>query len=163
MPKDLEIELVWWGKDLAPGRLDHLESGEILSRWSVPVPLRWFLRSHDDVAEQRACANKMARRAGGADDKLNTLEDWEWLLEDMLKLRGTGENGIRGAFGLLSEDEIFRIFFAGLLSTGCQSVSLFLTLIAQFITSVRCCQKLAASFKGPTAISLKYRGALLVV
>ncbi|KAF7320301.1 Sec39 domain-containing protein [Mycena kentingensis (nom. inval.)] len=96
----------------------HLESGEILSRWSVPAPLRWFLQSHLDLAQQRAWANRMARRAGGADDKLVTLEDWEWLLEDMLKLTAEGENGLRGAFGLLSQDEVLRIFFGGLLSTG---------------------------------------------
>ncbi|KAJ7630808.1 secretory pathway protein Sec39-domain-containing protein [Roridomyces roridus] len=96
----------------------HLESGEILSRWSVPAPLRWFLQSNSDVPEQRAWANRMARRAGGSDDKLNGLEDWEWLLEDMLKLSGKGDSGLRGAFGLLSQDEVLRIFLSGLLSTG---------------------------------------------
>ncbi|KAJ6574981.1 secretory pathway protein Sec39-domain-containing protein [Mycena capillaripes] len=96
----------------------HLESGEILSRWSVPAPLRWFLQSNSDVPEQRSWANRMARRAGGSKDKLNTLDDWEWLLEDMLKLTGKGDSGLRGAFGLLSQDEVLRIFLGGLLSTG---------------------------------------------
>lgn len=96
----------------------HLESGEILSRWSVPAPLRWFLQSNSDASEQRSWANRMARRAGGAEDKLNTLDDWEWLLEDMLKLSGTGDSGLRGAFGLLSSDEVLQIFLSGLLSTG---------------------------------------------
>ncbi|KIK70854.1 hypothetical protein GYMLUDRAFT_235267 [Collybiopsis luxurians FD-317 M1] len=94
----------------------HLESGEIFSRWSVPAPLRWFLQSSNDVVEQRAWANRMARRAGGSDDQLNTQEDWEWLLEDMLKL--AGETKIKGAFGLLPKDEIIRIYLSGLLSTG---------------------------------------------
>ncbi|KAF5374823.1 hypothetical protein D9758_000406 [Tetrapyrgos nigripes] len=96
----------------------HLESGEILSRWSVPAPLHWFLQSSNDAAEQRAWANRMSRRAGGAEDQLNALEDWEWLLEDMLKLNGRGDNKIAGAFGLLSRDEVLRIYFSGLLSTG---------------------------------------------
>ncbi|EAU92679.1 hypothetical protein CC1G_01724 [Coprinopsis cinerea okayama7 len=96
----------------------HLESGEILSRWSVPAPLRWFLRSHDDVNEQRAWANRMARRAGGSVDPLTTMEDWEWLLEDMLKLTESNESGLRGAFGLLARDEVLSIYFSGLLSTG---------------------------------------------
>ncbi|KAJ7169753.1 secretory pathway protein Sec39-domain-containing protein [Mycena filopes] len=96
----------------------HLESGEILSRWSVPAPLRWFLQSNSDVPEQRSWANRMARRAGGEEDRLNTVDDWEWLLEDMLKLTGKGDNGLRGAFGFLSQDEVLRIFLSGLLSTG---------------------------------------------
>jgi hypothetical protein len=101
----------------------HLESGEILSRWSVPAPLRWFLQSNSDVPEQRSWANRMARRAGGSEDKLNSLDDWEWLLEDMLKLTGKGDNGLRGAFGLLSRDEVLRIFLSGLLSTGSRSIA----------------------------------------
>ncbi|KAK2461661.1 hypothetical protein APHAL10511_006124 [Amanita phalloides] len=96
----------------------HLESGEILARWSVPAPLRWFLRSSSDVSEQRSWANRMARRAGGSEDQLKSLDDWEWLLEDMLKLAGKGDAGLRGAFGLLSKDEVARIFLSGLLSTG---------------------------------------------
>ncbi|KAF9015509.1 secretory pathway protein Sec39-domain-containing protein [Cyathus striatus] len=96
----------------------HLESGEIFSRWSVSAPLRWFLQSNADISEQRAWANRMARRAGSSNDLLDTEEDWEWLLDDMLKLTGKGDSGIRGAFGLLSRDEVKGIFFGGLLSTG---------------------------------------------
>lgn len=96
----------------------HLESGEILARWSVAAPLRWFLRSSSDVHEQRAWANRMARRAGGTQDQLKTIDDWEWLLEDMLKLAGKGDTALRGAFGLLPQDEVVRIFMSGLLSTG---------------------------------------------
>ncbi|KIJ68586.1 hypothetical protein HYDPIDRAFT_82051 [Hydnomerulius pinastri MD-312] len=96
----------------------HLESGEILSRWHVPAPLRWFLQSTNDVAEQRAWANRMARRTGSSSNELNGKEDWEWLLEDMLKLCGSSETGLKSAFGLLSEEEISSIFFGGLLSSG---------------------------------------------
>lgn len=103
----------------------HLESGEILARWSVPAPLRWFLRSSSNIDEQRAWANRMARRAGGTEDKLITRDDWEWLLEDMLKLAGKGDMALRGAFGLLSQDEVARIFLSGLLSTGRELVMVF--------------------------------------
>lgn len=96
----------------------HLESGEILSRWNVPAPLRWFLQSNADANEQRAWANKMARRAGDSEEQLNTEEDWEWLLEDMIRLSGDSNNGRKSAFGLLSHSEIVHIFFSGLLSTG---------------------------------------------
>jgi len=101
----------------------HLEAGEIFSRWSVPAPLRWFLQSYNDAKEQRAWANRMARRAGGAQDQLSSVADWEWLLEDMLKLTGKSETGVKNAFGYLNEDEIFRIFLGGLLSTGSESCS----------------------------------------
>ncbi|KIY50591.1 Sec39-domain-containing protein [Fistulina hepatica ATCC 64428] len=96
----------------------HLEGGEILARWNVPVPLRWFLQSNGDEQEQRAWAKKMARRSGAVNDKLLTEEDWDWLLSDMLKLAGKSETGVRGAFALLTKDEVQRIFFGGLLSTG---------------------------------------------
>ncbi|KIM47883.1 hypothetical protein M413DRAFT_62794 [Hebeloma cylindrosporum] len=96
----------------------QLESGEILSRWGVPAPLRWFLQSGRDVNEQRAWANRMARRAGGKDDMLNGLEDWEWLLKDMLKLTGNGDPSSRAAFCSLTKEEISSIFLSGLLSTG---------------------------------------------
>lgn len=102
----------------------HLESGEILSRWNVPAHFSWFLQSRNNVNEQRAWANRMARRAGGSTDELKTLEDWEWLLEDMLKLAGKGDSELRGAFGLLSVNEVIRIFFSGLLSTASKRVSL---------------------------------------
>ncbi|KAL4241792.1 hypothetical protein ABKN59_000878 [Abortiporus biennis] len=96
----------------------HLESGEILSRWGVPAPLRWFLQSNSNISEQRAWSNRMARRAGEGGEKLETQDDWEWLLEDMLKLAGSGDSGLGGAFCLLSRDDVSRIFFSGLLSTG---------------------------------------------
>ncbi|EGO05166.1 hypothetical protein SERLA73DRAFT_164715 [Serpula lacrymans var. lacrymans S7.3] len=96
----------------------HLESGEIFARWNVAAPLQWFLRSSHDAAEQRAWANRMARRAGGPGEELTRREDWEWLLDDMLKLCSISETGLKSAFGLLSNDEVIRIFFAGLLSSG---------------------------------------------
>jgi len=96
----------------------HLESGEILSRWGVPAPLRWFLQSSGSESEQRAWANRMARRAGGKEDRLDGVEDWEWLLKDMLKLTGNGDPSSRGAFCLLTKAEVSSIFLSGLLSTG---------------------------------------------
>lgn len=95
----------------------HLMCGEILSRWSVPVPLRWFPQSASDVVEQRARANRMARRTGSSLGEMKSKDDWEWLLEDMHKLRATSKAGIRGAFGLMSEVDISSIFLSGLLSS----------------------------------------------
>ena len=100
----------------------HLESGEILSRWNVGAPLRWFLQSANDAVEQRAWANRMARRTGNSSE-LNGRDEWEWLLEDMLKLCGSSEAGLKSALGLLSREEVSSIFFAGLLSSGCEYLS----------------------------------------
>jgi neuroblastoma-amplified sequence len=95
----------------------HLESGEILLRWDAPAPLRWFLQSNSDKNSQRARAVRMARRPG-VSRALHSQDDWEWLLEDMLKLCRTSDNGIRNAFGLLPQTEIISIFLSGILSTG---------------------------------------------
>ena len=96
----------------------HLESGEIFARWCVPAPLRWFLQSSGDAKEQRSWADRIARRAGGKTEQLNDRDDWEWLLSDMLKLTGNGDPGFRGAFCLLTPEEVTGIFLAGLLTTG---------------------------------------------
>ena len=125
-PRCTPNDLLIFFKPLPPSSLSraldildvHLESGEILGRWSVPAPLRWFLQSNSSVTEQRAWATRMARRAGGADDKLDSQEDWEWLLEDMLKLAGSGDGNLKGAFCLLTRDEVARIFLSGLLASG---------------------------------------------
>jgi neuroblastoma-amplified sequence len=101
----------------------HLEAGEIMSRWSVSAPLRWFLQSSGDVGEQRAWATRMARRAGGVTDELKTQEDWEWLLHDMIKLSATAETGCKGVFGLLTRDEVACTFLGGLLSSGSEHCS----------------------------------------
>ena len=96
----------------------HLESGGMLSRWNVPARLRWFLQSAEDGNEQRSWARRMARRAGGPSDEPDSPEEYEWLLEDMIKLSNTGETGLRGAFGLIPKDEIVSTFLGGLLNSG---------------------------------------------
>jgi len=96
----------------------HLESGEILSRWNVPARLRWFLQSVNDENEQRSWAKRMARRAGGSSDEPDSPEEYEWLLEDMIKLSNTGESGLWSAFGLIPKDDVVSIFLSGLLNSG---------------------------------------------
>lgn len=94
----------------------HLESGEILSRYHVPVYLRTLLQSARDHQEQIGLAEKMVRRqtARGDDRK------WVTLWEDMCRLQGENDSLLRGAFGVLSKDEMMRIFLHGLLSAGCE-------------------------------------------
>lgn len=126
MPRCTPTDLLMFFKPLPLSSLSraldildvHLESGEIFSRWGSPAPLRWFLQSNGNEAEQRAWAHRIARRGAGSDEHMNTVEDWEWILEDMLKLCGKSDNGIRGALGLIPRKEVMRIVFAGLLGTG---------------------------------------------
>ena len=101
----------------------HLESGEVLSRWNVPARLRWFLQSADDGNEQRSWAKRMARRAGGSSDEPDSPEEYEWLLEDMIKLSNTSESRLRSAFGLIPKDEVISIFLGGLLNSGSEHLS----------------------------------------
>ncbi|KAG9128458.1 hypothetical protein FRC07_011215 [Ceratobasidium sp. 392] len=88
----------------------HLESGEVLARWGVPAPLRWFVQSAKDPKLQRSWATRMARRGGG--------DGGELLLDDMIKLSGGSLGDLRGAFGMLKRDEVVKIFFEGLLVAG---------------------------------------------
>lgn len=102
----------------------HLESGEILARWGVPVPILWFLQSAHDEAQQRAWAMRMARQADAPQGDLDSEDVWLSLLEDMLKLGRPEGNSTYSAFGALSPDEIRQIFFRGILSTGSKLFSL---------------------------------------
>lgn len=105
----------------------HLECGEILARWGVPVPLAWFLQSAGDAKEQKSWATRMARRATlSLDEPLPSrpskddggVAKYTALLTDMLRLVGPSSENARGAFRLLGRLEVTKIFFSGLLSTG---------------------------------------------
>ncbi|KZO98321.1 hypothetical protein CALVIDRAFT_562243 [Calocera viscosa TUFC12733] len=116
----------------------HLESGEILARWSCPAPLRWFLQAKDDKAAQRQWAVRMARGVARRVGSEGGDGEWKNLWEDMEKLAGDGEEdageedeeedawgaaaekdkGLKPAFGLVGKGEVAKIFFAGLLSSG---------------------------------------------
>ncbi|KAG9043406.1 hypothetical protein FS837_009657 [Tulasnella sp. UAMH 9824] len=97
----------------------HLESGEILDRWDVSAPLRWFLQSADNASQQKSWAIRMARRnTASSGDEQEDDDEWEDLMNDMVRLAGGKEGLLKGAFGLLTTDEVKRIFFEGLLSLG---------------------------------------------
>ncbi|KZT57381.1 hypothetical protein CALCODRAFT_496182 [Calocera cornea HHB12733] len=121
----------------------HLESGEILARWACPAPLRWFLQAKDDRAAQRGWAVRLTRGVARRVGPDGGEGEWKNLWEDMEKLAGDdaadeeaddddeeedawggaaaavdGGKGLKPAFGLVGRDEVARIFFAGLLSSG---------------------------------------------
>ncbi|KAG8907770.1 hypothetical protein FRB99_002269 [Tulasnella sp. 403] len=95
----------------------HLDSGETFSRWNVPAPLRWFLQSAGDEGQQRAWATRMARR-NATGDSVEDDEEWINLMKDMVRLAKGKDELMRGAFGLLSKEQVKKIFFEGLLSLG---------------------------------------------
>jgi neuroblastoma-amplified sequence len=96
----------------------HLEGGEILAKWRVAAPLQWFLLSAEEQTQQRARAVMMSRRTERNADLLENENQWRALFEDMLKLTSTGTEGIKSAFALLRKEEVAKIFFSGILSSG---------------------------------------------
>lgn len=108
----------------------HLADAEILSRYSAPVPLSWFLATHDDPKAQRAWATRMARTSAtggggraGDEAEFESEDEWEALMEDMVALTEKGEpDGISKAFSRLERDDVLRIFFGGLLAAGSEPI-----------------------------------------
>ncbi|KAK4058004.1 hypothetical protein OIO90_000743 [Microbotryomycetes sp. JL221] len=102
----------------------HLAEAETFSRYSVAVPLSWFLASHNDIKAQRAWATRMARTSstgggGRAGDEgvFEGEDEWEMLMEDMVSLTEVGDvDELRKAFWMLDKQEALRIYFGGLLA-----------------------------------------------
>ncbi|KAK4054932.1 hypothetical protein OIV83_000856 [Microbotryomycetes sp. JL201] len=102
----------------------HLAEAETFSRYSVAVPLSWFLASHNDAKAQRAWATRMARTSSsggggktGDEGEFEGEDEWEMLMEDMVSLTEGGDiDELRKAFWMLEKEEILRIFFGGLLA-----------------------------------------------
>lgn len=108
----------------------HLEAAEIFARWSSPMPLRFFVSLTDDIKLQRSWADRLAKTSAAAvsnqtGDRLGKdfefEDEWISLLDDLCRLAGKDEyaqNEPKPAFGLLTKQEITKIFFSGLLSSG---------------------------------------------
>jgi len=91
---------------------DHLTTAEVLARWNVPVRLAdLVLRFHGNKIAQEKLATKIARQEGGTE--MESEEEWEVLLEAMIELSQP-----RRALDLLDKQEITRLFFSGLLTSG---------------------------------------------
>lgn len=95
----------------------HLESGEILARWGTAVQLRFLLQSARDKDEQIQLAEKMVRRQSGT----LSSDRWPKLWEDMCRLSGGDDALLRGAFGMLSVEDMMKVYLGGLLSSGSKS------------------------------------------
>lgn len=91
----------------------HLESGEILARWDTPVQLRFLLQSARDGKGQIELAERMVRRLHGGDEKR-----WTNLWGDMNRLNGGDDALLKGAFGMLSTEELMKVYLGGVLGSG---------------------------------------------
>lgn len=98
----------------------HLSTAETFSRYSSPVPLSWFLTSHNNPQAQRAWATRLARTSAsggggrsGDEAEFESEDEWVGLMEEMVAL---GEEG--RAFEKVGKDELLKIFFGGLLGAG---------------------------------------------
>ncbi|KAG0214329.1 hypothetical protein BGX33_002254 [Mortierella sp. NVP41] len=98
----------------------HLTAAETLARYDLPVRLSWFLENSDSEASQLQMVTKMARLASGGPEKMGERfesdDEWMLLLEDLIRLRGGEQGG--GVLGLVSEQDIYREYLAGVLSCG---------------------------------------------
>lgn len=91
---------------------DHLTTAEVLARWNVPARLvDLVLRFHGNKIAQQKLATKIARQEGGVE--MESEEEWEVLLEAMIELSQPGR-----ALDLLDKQEITKLFFSGLLTSG---------------------------------------------
>ncbi|KAF9285514.1 hypothetical protein BGZ68_003793 [Mortierella alpina] len=98
----------------------NLTAAETLARYDLPVQLSWFLENSDSEASQLQMVTKMARLASGGPEKMGerfeSEDEWMLLLEDLIRLRGGEQGG--GVLGLVSEQDIYREYLAGVLSCG---------------------------------------------
>ncbi|KAG2184910.1 hypothetical protein INT43_000823 [Umbelopsis isabellina] len=96
----------------------HLSSAEVLWRYQLNVPLRWYLQSAESYDEQKQLCLRLANQVVSNVEKNGNRymqdDDWTALLVDMMDLQDQG-NGVLGA---MSEEEIFEIYWKALLRCG---------------------------------------------
>lgn len=108
----------------------HLEAAEIFQRWNTPVNLQFFITLSADEKAQRLWADRLAKTSPAAVSKSDSQgrigkdfedeDEWISLLDDLCKLgakSNSSENAAKPAFSALSQQEITKIFFSGLLSS----------------------------------------------
>lgn len=108
----------------------HLEAAEIFQRWNTPVTLQFFIKLSTDEKMQRLWADRLAKTSpaamshsenqGRIGQDFEDEDEWVSLLDDLCKLGGKStysQDDPRPAFSALSQQEITKIFFGGLLSS----------------------------------------------
>lgn len=133
-PSQLFMKMDQWPVNALSRALDtldlHLEAAEIFERWKTPVTLQFFITLSADEKAQRLWADRLAKtspaavsqsaRQGRIGGDFEDEDEWISLLDDLCKLGGKGtysEGDPRPAFSALSQQEITKIFFGGLLSS----------------------------------------------
>jgi hypothetical protein len=96
---------------------NHLGSAEVLHRYHVDIPPRWYLEEQSIESQRQLCTRMSSQAAGGVESggaQFNQDDDWRELLDDMVRLHDNGQ----GIFGKLEQPEILEIFFSSLLRCG---------------------------------------------
>ncbi|WRT65435.1 uncharacterized protein IL334_002378 [Kwoniella shivajii] len=93
----------------------HLESGEILSKWNIYVQLSFLLQSSKNQKDQFQLAENLVRKQLGKNLDEN---GWKKLWDDMNRLSGGQDALLRGALGMLDQNERAKIYLGGVLSSG---------------------------------------------
>ena len=111
----------------------HLEAAEVFSRWSSPMPLRFFAILASDENLQRSWAHRLAKTSPAAVNSNQNSgsaklgqdfeyeDEWLSLLDDLCRLAGKDiykDNEAKPAFANLTTKEVTKIFLGGLLSSG---------------------------------------------
>lgn len=119
----------------------HIESLEILARWSINISLLQLELS--DYNHQLNWAKTLTRRSVGVlGENIESGSEWEALLDDMVKL---SDNEDGRALGLLENDVIVKTFFSGLLNSGSESSNLDCIIQVNILTEFELAKELLSS------------------
>jgi hypothetical protein len=118
----------------------HLSSAEILSRYQLNVPLRWYLQSINKYDMQKQLCLRLATQVVGSVEnngsRFMSDDSWTALLVDMMDLYNDG-NGVLGA---LSQEEIFEIYWKALLRCGSKYIQASWVIVCLQVLTINVCQ-----------------------
>jgi hypothetical protein len=118
----------------------HLSSAEILSRYQLNVPLRWYLQSVNKYDMQKQLCLRLATQVVGSVEnngsRFMSDDSWTALLVDMMDLYNDG-NGVLGA---LSQEEIFEIYWKALLRCGSKYIQASWVIVCLQVLTINVCQ-----------------------
>ena len=96
---------------------EHVASARILAKYGGTVGMLWFVKSLGDEAQQHSMLIRLVRSGGSVRSERSMSDgDWDALLDDLTSLHG--RDGRFGAMALLSTQQLYYEYLAGLLNAG---------------------------------------------